>query len=831
MKHIVSFLGFALIISIICAIYDIKYQYHSLSNIGYVLCVDNSSSLTLQERQILFDKAIAIEKQINTSYIWHVIFGNTASIVPNFPYTKEQENNTNIEEALSLSCSLLLQSKVKIRRIALFTDGNFSAISPQLLQKLKEHSIEVYTYTLPPRQDWHLHQVKAPSTVLSGTKATLQLYYTCTHDMDMTISISANNRTPFIQKIHCLATSSPALITIQSEECHYDKTYSGLLHWNITAQGDARTENNNATACTDVILPQPFYLITNHYNDSFVSMCKQNQIPYEIYNWQTYAKKIPKNDVLYILDSPTEQELKQATNSIEHSIEQKHTLFCVNFPPCNYSWLPATIKQLPKQEQNKQQKQENTISKQNENSTPTSFKMKTASVLFLIDRSGSMEGVKLTLAKQAVIEALRKLWKQDSAGVLAFNDSQNWVVPLARGVDMNWAIQRVQSIKAEGSTKMLEALQKAKETLVQTKSSMKHIVFLTDGYDDSGILIKRAMARIAKQLRQNGITLTSIGIGREYDSSLLAEIAQHSQGNVYNATEYTEIPIVVIRDIDRILKVIRPNDTKKEEIQEKPVKDITIAEAKSNKQEESVYTTHPTPLLQEWDTFPNIEILQQIIANKNTTIELHTSNKTAPLLVIQYPQVNFSDSSYISSIIALWNAKLDQWNEWAEYPHFWKNLITYFNQQQNYLHVQYLPQTRTEQPIIIQVNKSNIELSVFNHLKKMPIYELSANKWFSKIPLPALQNWSDITIQAKQQENNIYTHNTAFFYPATSPELQNLQLQQESIDKIHNYTNGHALPNEAFFSQSAEMKEYSLKTLFLLIAVCLSFLLCFFKTH
>src|SRR5688572_32499214 len=73
---------------------------------------------------------------------------------------------------------------------------------------------------------------------------------------------------------------------------------------------------------------------------------------------------------------------------------------------------------------------------------------------FVIDRSGSMAGQKLELAKQAVIDGVGRLDDQDRLTVVAYDDEVRVVVEatMADGVARRQAIDAIRAIDSGGST-------------------------------------------------------------------------------------------------------------------------------------------------------------------------------------------------------------------------------------------------------------------------------------------------------------------------------------------------------------------------------------------
>ncbi len=73
-------------------------------------------------------------------------------------------------------------------------------------------------------------------------------------------------------------------------------------------------------------------------------------------------------------------------------------------------------------------------------------------MVLVIDKSGSMGGQKIELAKDAAKGAVELLGPRDQIGVIAFDGSSNWVSELHAASDKDYVIDRIATIEASGGT-------------------------------------------------------------------------------------------------------------------------------------------------------------------------------------------------------------------------------------------------------------------------------------------------------------------------------------------------------------------------------------------
>jgi Mg-chelatase subunit ChlD len=168
----------------------------------------------------------------------------------------------------------------------------------------------------------------------------------------------------------------------------------------------------------------------------------------------------------------------------------------------------------------------------------------TLSIVFIIDHSGSMSessgGVtKLELAKEAAMRSIELLFPTDRVGVIAFDDSASWVVPITDLSDPGAVMNAIGSIRSGGGTDILAGLQAMANVLPDDPSRIKHVILLTDG----GANPQGIPELVERLYQQNGITLTSVGVGRDA-APFLEDIAQLGGGRYHFTADPSTIPSI-----------------------------------------------------------------------------------------------------------------------------------------------------------------------------------------------------------------------------------------------------------------------------------------------
>lgn len=160
-------------------------------------------------------------------------------------------------------------------------------------------------------------------------------------------------------------------------------------------------------------------------------------------------------------------------------------------------------------------------------------------VAFVLDRSGSMRGNKLRAMQHAVGLALDKLSDSDTVSVTIFNHETAVIAPTQPAHNRRSIMRLVDGVRDEGGTKISRALYAGLTELARApQNGLSRLVLLTDGETDKD---EAECLDLATQAGANGVPITALGVGNEWNDKLLAGIAQNSHGEVEHLVRPEEI--------------------------------------------------------------------------------------------------------------------------------------------------------------------------------------------------------------------------------------------------------------------------------------------------
>ena len=153
-------------------------------------------------------------------------------------------------------------------------------------------------------------------------------------------------------------------------------------------------------------------------------------------------------------------------------------------------------------------------------------------MMLVVDKSGSMGGEKIEMAKEAARAAVELLGPSDQVGVLAFDGDNFWISELHPCNDKGYVLDRI-----AGLAEHIRAAERA------AVAKLKHVIILTDGVSEPG-----DFQGIAEAMASERITVTTVAMGSDADQSLLEEIAQVGGGRYYLADDPGQVPQIFAKE-------------------------------------------------------------------------------------------------------------------------------------------------------------------------------------------------------------------------------------------------------------------------------------------
>lgn len=173
-----------------------------------------------------------------------------------------------------------------------------------------------------------------------------------------------------------------------------------------------------------------------------------------------------------------------------------------------------------------------------------------ATVLLVLDTSGSMEGDKIRSVTQSTAEFLKRLDANDEVGVVTFADNVVMLSEPSLVSDVAESLEdRVLGLVADGSTSLYQSVCSSVELLEQIQeddlaageSRLYGLTLLSDGEDTAGTVTENQMFAtcLPENAEADGIKIFPIAFGNDADTDVLQRIARVSGGKMFQANPTT----------------------------------------------------------------------------------------------------------------------------------------------------------------------------------------------------------------------------------------------------------------------------------------------------
>lgn len=247
-------------------------------------------------------------------------------------------------------------------------------------------------------------------------------------------------------------------------------------------------------------------------------------------------KEMERYDFLIVSDTPKEALSLQGQEIIESYVRDLGGGFLFAGGESGYGlggWYRTTIERiLPVRMDNERKKD-----------------MPSVAMALVMDRSGSMTGLPLEMAKAAAKATAGVLSSDDLIEVIAFDSAPTRYVKMQPARNRSRIAGEIARIQPGGGTEIFSALDAAYQDMTVTQARKKHVILLTDGKASTGGIRDLVSAMIAES-----ITVTTVGLGNDLDEQLLKMIADVGGGRFHAVPDPNNLPRIFTKETEMVAR-------------------------------------------------------------------------------------------------------------------------------------------------------------------------------------------------------------------------------------------------------------------------------------
>lgn len=499
--------------------------------------VDRSASMANTDQDVLAWIEKSVDEKGKDDRYAIVSFGKNTSTEQSFTKKNEvisqfsseiEQSDTSIESAVRFGSSYF--SNERSGRMVLFSDGNETignAVDTVKLLQNKNIELDIVPMEIAKKKDISIQDFSVPPSLYQGERVELAVALESTATERASIRISVNNQEIMKKNVNVKEGKNVVSFSHVVKETGMQVYKAELL------VDDAFTENNILHAITQV-KGVPKVLLVEEKESVMSRILKGNGFVVD----STVPEKIPTNlagilnyQSIIFNDISATNVTEQQMELIEKSVKDFGNGFIMTGGENSFGlggYFKTPIEKLLPVDMDIKGKKE----------------LPSLGLIIVLDRSGSMDGNKLSLAKEAAARTVELLDDGDTFGFIAFDDRPWQIVETQILHDKEAVTDQILSLTPGGGTEIFSSLELAYQQLSELEVQRKHIILLTDGQSNS----TNQYEALLSDGKEQKITLSTVAIGSDADKQLLENLANWGAGRYYDAIDSSVIPSILSRE-------------------------------------------------------------------------------------------------------------------------------------------------------------------------------------------------------------------------------------------------------------------------------------------
>lgn len=183
-------------------------------------------------------------------------------------------------------------------------------------------------------------------------------------------------------------------------------------------------------------------------------------------------------------------------------------------------------------------------------------------ICMVIDKSGSMESEnKLENVKKAALFVIDHLKPTDFFSVITYDTHVYTTIPATQVHDKTELRTIIDRIVSGSSTNLSGGMMEGyAQVLKNYKSGMvNRVLLLSDGLANAGITNPMQLKKIATEKNSQSLTLSTFGVGTDFNEDLMTTLAEFGGGNYYFISNPDDISTIFSQELLGLLSVVAQN--------------------------------------------------------------------------------------------------------------------------------------------------------------------------------------------------------------------------------------------------------------------------------
>lgn len=179
----------------------------------------------------------------------------------------------------------------------------------------------------------------------------------------------------------------------------------------------------------------------------------------------------------------------------------------------------------------------------------------------VIDRSGSMAGQKIEYTRQAAQLLVQNLSPRDVLSIVLYNDIVETLLMPEKVQRKDIINQMIARIKPGGTTNLSGGWLEGCDLVARNlqPDMLNRVILMSDGLANRGVINPEQLVTMSQQKHGDGITTTTMGLGRDFNEDLLMQMASAGGGAFYFIESPEVTPGIFQEELRGLLKLVGQN--------------------------------------------------------------------------------------------------------------------------------------------------------------------------------------------------------------------------------------------------------------------------------
>jgi Ca-activated chloride channel family protein len=188
---------------------------------------------------------------------------------------------------------------------------------------------------------------------------------------------------------------------------------------------------------------------------------------------------------------------------------------------------------------------------------PKTYQRPPLNMALAIDTSGSMAGPPLEAVRAGLLKMVETLNQKDSITLVTYSDVASVVLTSDPSTDPDRRLLReaLLSLQAQGGTNIYSGLRLALDEVARQQGNdrQNRVLFLSDGQATSGLTSRERIVRLGEAYAADGIGITTIGVGENFDIELMERLSETGAGNFYFLEDADAVEEVFVEEVNTFM--------------------------------------------------------------------------------------------------------------------------------------------------------------------------------------------------------------------------------------------------------------------------------------